>query len=343
MSRLRLPRFSGIWIGTAILFLVGFIVNPKTVSESSIYSMLPFFAILAIASIGQTLVVMQRGLDLSVPGAVAAAAVAFSKTANVQDDRVLYGIVLALVVVAIAGLISGIAVTRFHVTPLVATLAVNALLLSFTNWYSGGFPTGAPDGINQFVLTKSFGVPNLVIVAVALALVFAFLLRATVFGRRFLAAGVNPRAARAAGVPVQRYVLGTYVVASLFYGIAGIALAAYIKTPPIYSGEAYLLGTVAAVVLGGTSLAGGVGSVIATMGGALFLSQLSAIVLGVGLPAAAQGVVQAIAIVLVVGGRNLDVLGGWLRRPSATPMAPGATGPPPGASGAGRPPAPESA
>ena len=76
---LRLPRFSGIWIGTAVLFAVGYLINPKTVSESSIYSMLPFFAILAIASIGQTLVVMQRGLDLSVPGAVAAAAVAFSR------------------------------------------------------------------------------------------------------------------------------------------------------------------------------------------------------------------------------------------------------------------------
>jgi ribose transport system permease protein len=336
VRELRLPRFSGIWIGTAVLFAVGFLINPKTVSESSIYSMLPFFAILAIASIGQTLVVMQRGLDLSVPGAVAAAAVAFSKTANVQDDRVVYGIVLALVVVAIAGLISGIAVTRFHVTPLVATLAVNALLLSFTNWYSGGFPTGAPDGINQFVLTKTVGVPNLVIVAVTLALIFAFLLRATVFGRRFLAAGVNPRAARAAGVPVQRYVMGTYVVASLFYGLAGILLAAYIKTPPIYSGDAYLLGTVAAVVLGGTSLAGGVGSVIATMGGALFLSQLSAIVLGIGLPAAAQGVVQAVAIVLVVGGRNLDVLSSRLRRPTA-PAPPSV----PTTPDVGRPPAPE--
>ena len=139
---------------------------------------------------------------------------------------------------------------------------------------------------------------------------------------------------------------GTYVVASLFYGLAGVALAAYIKTPPIYSGEAYLLGTVAAVVLGGTSLAGGVGSVIATMGGALFLSQLSAIVLGIGLPAAAQGVIQAIAIVLVVGGRNLGVLSGWLRRSPATPIPPSAASPPsapPSTPGVGRPPTPESA
>lgn len=302
-----LPRFGGIWVGTVAVFVAGWLVNPKTLSESSIYSMLPYFAILAIASIGQTLVVMQRGLDLSVPGAVAAAAVAFTKTANVADAGILPGIALAAVVVSVAGLISGTAITRFHVTPLVATLAVNALLLAFANWYSGGFPTGAPDLINQFALAKTIGiVPNLVILAGALVVVVAIVLRTTVIGRRFVAAGENPRAARAAGIPIGRYQVSVYILASLFYGLAGILLAAYIKTPPIFSGTPYLLGTVAAVVLGGTALAGGVGSVVATVGGALLLSQLGAIVLGIGLPTSSQQVLQAIAIVLIVGLRALD-------------------------------------
>jgi ribose transport system permease protein len=310
MRALHLPRFSGIWLGVVALFVVGFIINPRTVSESSIFSMLPFFALLTIAALGQTLVVMQRGLDLSVAGAIAAAAVAFTKTANVNDEGILAGILVALAVVAVAGLITGIAVTRFHVTPLVATLAINALLLAFTNWYSGGFPTGAPDAINQFALGKALGfVPNLVIVALVLVGITHFLLRSTVVGRRFAAAGENPRAARAAGISVVRYQLATYVIASLFYGVAGILLAAYIKTPPIFSGTQYLLGTVAAVVLGGTALSGGIGSVIATTGGALFMSQLGAIVLGIGLPTAAQQVLQALAIILVVGLRGVNWTG----------------------------------
>jgi len=317
---LSLPRFSGIWLGTVALFGVGFLLNPNTLSSSSIYSMLPFFAILAIASLGQTMVVMQRGLDLSVPGAIAAAAVAFTKTANVRDDQVLQGILVAFAVVAVAGLVAGIAVTRFHVTPLVATLGTNALLLAFTNWYSGGFPTGAPDNMNQFALGKAFGlVPNMVVVLVVLVLVAQGLLRYSVLGRRFVAVGTNPRAARTVGIPVERYIVGTYVLASLFYGLAGIFLAAYIKTPPIFSGAQYLLGTVAAVVLGGTALGGGIGSFIATVGGALFLSQLSAIVLGVGLPNSLQQVVQALAIVLVVGLRTVP----WhrLRPASGLPAA----------------------
>ncbi|HUG49069.1 MAG TPA: ABC transporter permease [Candidatus Limnocylindria bacterium] len=306
MRSWRLPRFSGIWLGTAAIFLIGFLINPRTVSESTVYSMLPFFAILAIAAIGQTLVVMQRGLDLSVAGAIAAGAVAFTKTANVNDEGIVAGIVVALAVVALAGLITGIAVTRFHVTPLVATLAINALLLAFVNWYSRGFPTGAPDAINQFALGRALGlVPNLVVIAIVLVLISHFLLRSTVIGRRFTASGENPRAARAAGIPVIRYQVATYVIASLFYGVAGILLAAFIKTPPIFSGTTYLLGTVAAVVLGGTALTGGIGSIIATTGGALFMSQLGAIVLGIGLPTSAQQVLQASAIILVVGLRGV--------------------------------------
>jgi ribose transport system permease protein len=326
MSSLTLPRFSGIWLGTLALFGVGFLLNPNTLSSTSIYSMLPFFAILAIASLGQTMVVMQRGLDLSVPGAIAASAVAFTKMANVHDDQVVQGIILAFAVVALAGLVAGIAVTRFHVTPLVATLGTNALLLAFTNWYSGGFPTGAPEGMNQFALGKAFGlVPNMVVVLVVLVLVAQALLRHSVLGRRFVAVGINPRAAHAVGIPVERYVIGTYVIASLFYGLAGIFLASFIKTPPIFSGTQYLLGTVAAVVLGGTALGGGVGSFIATVGGALFLSQLSAIVLGVGFPNSVQQVVQALAIVLVVGLRTVP----WHRLRRSSAAAPGA--PPPGA------------
>ncbi len=113
-------------------------------------------------------------------------------------------------------------------------------------------------------------------------------------------------------------------MASLFYGLAGIFLASFIKTPPIFSGAQYLLGTVAAVVLGGTALGGGIGSFIATVGGALFLSQLSAIVLGVGLPNSLQQVVQALAIVLVVGLRSVP----WHRLRSLVSSGPPSGGTP---------------
>ena len=122
------------------------------------------------------------------------------------------------------------------------------------------------------------------LIAVGVLLVVTFVIRKTVLGRRFVAVGASPAAARAAGIPVRAYELGTYIVAALAYGGAGILIAGFLRTPGIATGNDYLLPTIAAVVLGGTSLAGGRGSVIATAGGALFLTQLEQVVLGMGAP-----------------------------------------------------------
>jgi ribose transport system permease protein len=105
---------------------------------------------------------------------------------------------------------------------------------------------------------------------------------------------------------VRRYQLGTYLVASLFAGLAGILLAGYLKTPGLLAGDDYLLPTIAAVVLGGTSLAGGNGSVIATAVGALFLVQLQQVVLGMGAPSSAQLIIQGLIICIGMAVRTVD-------------------------------------
>jgi ribose transport system permease protein len=150
--------------------------------------------------------------------------------------------------------------------------------------------------------------------------------RSTVIGRRFVAVGASPPAARAAGIDVARYQVGTYVVSSVFAGVAGIILAGYLHTPGHLAGERYLLPTIAAVVLGGTSLAGGNGSVIATAVGALFLVQLQQVVLGMGAPPSIQLIIQGLIIAMGMAARTVD----WhrVRRllsggpPSALPSAP---------------------
>ncbi len=129
-------------------------------------------------------------------------------------------------------------------------------------------------------------------IAAGVLLVVTVVIRMTVLGRRFVAVGASPPTARAAGIPVRAYELGTYIVAALAYGGAGILIAGFLRTPGIATGDDYLLPTIAAVVLGGTSLAGGTGSVVATAAGALFLTQLEQVVLGMGAPASVQLVIQ---------------------------------------------------
>jgi ribose transport system permease protein len=129
--------------------------------------------------------------------------------------------------------------------------------------------------------------------------------RRTIVGRWFVAVGASPAAGHVAGLPVGAIRVGTYVLASLLYGLTGVMIAGFVGTPGVSAGDPYLLATVAVVVLGGTSLAGGRGSVVATFGGAIFLTQLGAVVLAVGAPPAAQLILQGVIIALGMGLRNV--------------------------------------
>ena len=306
-GRLRRDPFLPIWVATAVLFLVSPILAPGSMTQSALLGMLPFAAILAIASIGQTLVVQQRGLDLSIPGMISLSVLLITKIPDGQDSGLPVAVAAVLVASVVAGLLSGIAVTRFGITPLIATLGVNALLVGAVVQVSGGAATdSAAPALDAFAIGRTLGIPNTVIVAVVLLVAVSVVLRSTVIGRRFVAVGASPPAARVAGIGVARYQVGTYVVSAVFAGVAGIILAGYLHTPGHLAGDRYLLPTIAAVVLGGTSLAGGNGSVIATAVGALFLVQLQQVVLGMGAPSSIQLIIQGLIIAMGMAARTVD-------------------------------------
>ena len=310
-----LGRFFAIWFVTAILFAASPLVAPDSLSQAAIFSMLPFAAISALVAVGQTLVVQQRGLDLSIPGAISLAALLVTKFPNQADALVPAAILLTLAVGALVGLLNGLTVALFGIAPFVATLGVNALLLGVVQWYSGGSPTGAAGALNQWALATTGGLPNTVVLtAVLIALVQAALLW-TVSGRRFEAVGANPTAATAAGIRVFRYLVGAYVLAGICYAIAAILLAGFLKTPGVFIGDTYLLPSVAAVVLGGTALTGGVGNVAASAVAALFLTQLGQLALSIGAPTAVQLLIQSGAIAVGMGLRevNQSFLPRWSR------------------------------
>src|SRR3954453_4213581 len=303
---LRVPRFSAIWVATALLFAVSPLIASGSVSSSALLSTLPFAAILAIAGIGQTLVVQQRGLDLSVPGMITLTTIIVTKYPHGHEGRLVGAIGLVVLPCVASGLISGIAIPWLSVTPLVATLGVNALLIGVVLQITSGASTSsAPGGLARFALDKTAGIPNTVIIAVIVVALVAAFIRVTVVGRRFVFAGASPAAAHASGIRVRTYLLSTYVVASIAYGGAGILVAGFLGTPGIAAGDSYLLPTIAAVVLGGTSLAGGTGSVVATAIGALFLTQLQQVVLGSGASAAGQFILQGGIIALGMCLRNI--------------------------------------
>jgi len=306
-SRWRVKSaYFAIWPATLALFAISPLVARGSISFGALRSALPFAAILAIVAIGQTLVIQQRGLDLSIPGIVSISAILVTKIPGGVDSRVLRAVIIVLLVCALAGLVNGLVVTMFGVTPLVATLGVNALLLgTILRITSGSQTASAAPRLTHFAAARILGISTIIWVTVLAIGVVTFVLKSTIIGRRFVAIGTSAPAARAAGIRVRLYQTMTYVIAAIFGGLGGILLAGYLQTPGLSSGNEYLLPSIAAVVLGGTSLAGGGGSVLATAGGALFLTQLQQVVFGAGAPLSVQLLIQSVAIALGMALRTV--------------------------------------
>ena len=296
---------ASIWVATAALFAVSPIVATGSLGKAPLLSMLPFAAVLAIAAAGQTLVVQQRGLDLSVPGMIALGAVLCTNLPQVHGWALPAAVVVAVVASGFFGLLNGLLVTRLGVTPLVATLGMNVILLGTVFSISDGTPAGAPSALNQFALDRTMGLPNTVLIAIAVVGTAGLITQRSVIGHRLTAVGVSERAALAIGVRVSAYQAVAYMFAGLCYGAAGVLLAGYTKTPPLFLGDTYLLPTVAAVVLGGTALTGGLASVVSTGVAALFLTQLGQLLRTLGWQDAPQLIAQAAVLLIVVLARVL--------------------------------------
>lgn len=304
----ELPLAARSFLATALLVLIGGIAAPSTVNSAAILSTLPYFAILAVAAIGQHLVVQQRGLDLSTAGIISFAAVVVTKLPAGSTDFgvVIFYVLFALAVGGAIGAVTGLIVTLLYVPPLVTTIGVNAILFGLTYYVSTGASVQVPPMLMNFFIARFLYVPTTVWVLLLVAGATVFVLTYTTVGRRFIAISVNPAAAHAVGVPLKSYSIATYALAGLIYATAAIMLSGYLVSPTVLCGLPYLLGTIAAVVVGGNSLGGMTkGSVVATVIGAFFLTYLAQLVTALGFGGAAEDLADAI---IVIGGVALPEL-----------------------------------
>ncbi len=296
-SRIQVSRgMRTILIGLAILYLASAFIAPTSVSRVAQMGMLPFAAALAIVGLGQTLVIQQGGIDLSVAGAVSLTVVIVTWGPDRHDSRLIPAVLAAFGAAIITGVINGVLITRTKLNSIVATLGTNALLYGVMIGLSGGSPRRTTDRLSNFTNNKIFGLPHSIWYGVIVTIVVSILLKRTVFGRRFEAVGANPRAARAAGLKIGRYQMSAYVNAQILYCVAGVILGGVISQPTAYQGDDYVLPSVAVVVLGGTSLLGGRGFPAASAVAALFLKQLDMFVLSLGVPYGVRTLVISITM-----------------------------------------------
>lgn len=299
-SRIQISRgMRTVLIGLFALYAASTFIAPSSVSRVAQMGMLPFAAALAIVGLGQTLVVQQGGIDLSVAGAVSLTVVIVTWGPDRHDNRLIPAVLAAFGAAIITGIINGILITKTRLNSIVATLGTNALLYGVMIGLSGGSPRRTTDRLTNFTNNKFFGLPHSVWYGVIVTIIVTILLKRTVFGRRFEAVGANPRGARAAGIKIGRYQMSAYINAQILYCIAGIVLGGVISQPTAYQGDDYVLPSVAVVVLGGTSLLGGRGFPAASAVAALFLKQLDMFVLSLGVPYGVRTIV--ISFTMMVG------------------------------------------
>jgi ribose transport system permease protein len=296
----RWRRSAGIWVATGLLFAVSAIFQPNSLGSSALAALWPFAAVLMLAAVGQTLVVQQRGIDLSVPGFISLTVILVTHIPNGNSAKLGPAILLAYAISLAAGLVNGLMVTRIGITPIVQTLAMSAVLYGIDLGISQGTPTQTTSALQSFASASVAGIPLPLLIALVAVVVIEFTIKRTTFGRRFEASGANAAAGRAAGLRGNRYQLSAYLGAAVLYCTAGVLLAGIVSQPDPFQGDSYLLPSVAAVALGGTSLLGGAGSVVASAMGAVFLSQLQQFVLATGASAAVQNLVEAGALALAV-------------------------------------------
>ena len=291
---------------TGLLFAASEAFASSSLTKGTLLTMLPFASALAIAGLGQTLVVMQGGIDLSVAGGLSLYVVILCHYPNGVNSRLLPAIGIAFLAAIAAGSLNGFLIGLMRLNPIVATLGTNALLYGAVLWYTGGIPRTTTARLAGFGGGVWFGIPKPVYVAVAATALVTAVVKLTVAGRRFEGVGSNGTSALTAGIRVTRHRAGAYIWAQLLYCVAALLHAGIVNQPTAYEGDNYLLPSVAAVVLGGTSLLGGRGNLVATAIAALFLSQLDQFVLALGVTYASRTLVEAAALAVGVALYTID-------------------------------------
>jgi ribose transport system permease protein len=260
---------------------------------------LRFTAFLAIVAAGQTLVVLAGGIDISVAATISLAGVVGGVLIGKLGEWP--GILATLAVVAVVGLANGLGIVLLRLPPLVMTLASLSIIQGGLLIYNAGNPVSSQSPfLTRMANDSVWSIPTPVVVALVVVLVGVVLLRRTTYGRSIYAIGTNPRAAALSGVPVALFQMATYVLCSLCAGITGLLLLGWTGYSYLNMGDPYLLTSIAAVVVGGTSILGGRGSLVGTVFGALLLNILVNVLTVEKIPEAGRIMVQGALILALL-------------------------------------------
>lgn len=293
------PERRGMFLALAVVLVLlgtGEAVSPGFARPDHVLTLLVISSFLGLAAAGQTLVILTGGIDLSVSWVLNAASVFLAEWTLTHGNSPL-PTVLVLLGAAGVGAVNGLGIAFLRIPPLVMTLGMNSVMEGLVLVYTNGTPQGsAPPWIRYLVDGRLGPVPVDVLVWLGVTLVLVALLGATTFGRRVYAVGNNPTVAHFSGIDVPWTLVAVYALSGLFSALAGILLTAYAEESYLGMGDAYLLPSVAAVVVGGTSILGGKGHYLGTVLGAILLTLLTTLLTVFNIPEAGRDILYGLVI-----------------------------------------------
>lgn len=303
-------------LGALILLIVFFsLANPYFLNFENFVNILIATAVVGVLALGQTFVITTGGIDLSVGTVMTLSSVMTAVTITNMGLPVWVGVIVGILTGGVMGLVNGVLIARFKLPPFIATFGTlnvaRGLSLVITQsrpiYYSDTpeFNAGVMGNLFGINIAGDFGIPNIAIIMFVAVIVAAFILNRTALGRYTFALGSNEEAVRLSGVNVQAWKIAVYTLAGLFAGLGGVLIGARVNSAQPALGFGYELDAISAVVIGGTSLAGGEGTIFGTVIGAFIVRTLSNGLQIMGIPQEWQIVATGVVVILAV---YLDII-----------------------------------
>jgi ribose transport system permease protein len=303
-DRLRNSSQTLLLLGVAIAF---FVVS-FAVSSSKLFSLIHIASFLAMAALGQSLVFLIAGIDLSVSSVISGAAIL---TCSLLKAGFPLGLSVLIVIIACAvvGVINGIGIVKFNIPPLVMTVAMQRILQGVILIITNGRPAAiSTDALGNIVNNALIGpLSGAVVIMIVCIVLLSWMLYKTKLGREIYMLGSNMKVARLSGVNINAVTIKVYTIAAVLTGITGIMLLGYTGTAAVRIGESYLLPSIAAVLLGGTSPLGGKGDVIKTFLGAFILTNIVSLLTVVQISESIRQIIEGLIVLFFVIINNFNL------------------------------------
>mgnify|MGYP000038293615 CR=1 FL=1 len=298
------------WVGALGVWLITAGFTGGKGSGEVLSAAMTFGSFFVIVALGQMFVVTlgPGNVDLSIPASMTLAATISMKAMDGNAALIPAGLGLALAVGLVAGTVNYALIRLLRIPPIIATLSSSFIFQSAAIWWNRGLRVKPPEPLADFTTAKIAGVPIIAVFVIVLAVIGHVVLTRTIYGRGVVAIGQNMRAAHLAGVKVERVRAITYIMCATLAGLCGFLLAAFSGGAALNMGEEYLLSSIAVVVIGGTSVAGGFANVPGLWGAALFLfllvTMLNTLGAGAGVRLVLTGLIIIGVIVAASGGKE---------------------------------------